>query len=151
MLLTSSHCVCVQWHHRVQSQSLFSAVLLCADYFISVTLSSDCFSKMKILSCPLTILSTEPVSVHWGCVGLKWHFFVMLLRTTNLAVKSIKCNWFYVVIRNFLATLKLFPNVKCSLSLRSKLPNWFVGNGSLTPICSLSNCSLSQSLTVQTF
>ena len=31
VLLTSSHCVCVQWHHRVQSQSLFSAVLLYAD------------------------------------------------------------------------------------------------------------------------
>ena len=52
-----------------------------------------------------------------------------------------------LVIRNFLVTLKLFFNAKCSLSL-CKLLNWLQANGSLTPISTLSNRSLSPSLTV---
>ena len=57
--------------------------------------------------------------------------------------KEVQSN---LMIRNFLVTLILFLNAKCSLSLQSKLTI-----GSLTPICSSSKLSLSPSLTVYVF
>ena len=55
-----------------------------------------------------------------------------------------------MVIRNFLVTPKLFLNTKVPYPYEV---NWHLvtGNGSLTTICSLSNCSLSPSLTVLTY
>ena len=58
-------------------------------------------------------------------------------------LRIVKSN---LVIGNFLVTLKLFLNAKCSLSCQLVR-----GNGSLTPLCSLTNRSLSPSLTVYEF
>ena len=82
-------------------------------------------------------------------IGVKSHFLLKESYFTmgwnnlwrNILIQS------NLVIRNFLVTLKLFLNAKCSLSLWSK---WQIGHGKwfLNTNFSLSNRSLSPSLTV---
>ena len=51
-----------------------------------------------------------------------------------------------LAIRNFLVALKLFLNAKSSLSLLKVNGKLVAGNGSLIPICSLSNRSLTPNM-----
>ena len=81
----------------------------------------------------------------FDCIIEEPYFFTSIF--SFFSVEKIKTNIMYIiqstlVIRNFLVTLKLFLSAKSSLSLWSKL-----AFGSLTPICSLSKCSLSPRLT----
>ena len=90
----------------------------------------------------LKFKNTDPVVVPASSKLFEAGVHIGRFRQFSFFIKVIQSN---LVIRNFMVTLKLFLNAKCSLPLWSKLAT---GYGFLTTICSLSDHSLSPSLTI---
>ena len=111
-------------------------------YDINFLFAIMCDKNMNLLLILLPIVA-QWISKKVNVLGLYFQDKLILIACNVL--KGIESNFQVksnLVIRNFLVTLILFLNPKCSLSIL------VTGNGSLTPICSLLNRSLSPSSTV---
>ena len=135
------------FHQSNRELPLLSTVNTHRDIWFQTSSSLCLFWTLK---CPLHF--TNNFLLFWNLLlkgtEIALPIFLVRIRTTIMylgpkvhGIIKLESN---LVIRNFLVTLKLLFNFKCSLFLWNNLAKAKVTqNGSLTPICSSSNRSLS--------